>query len=111
MGVCAYVLDMILLGKESTVQVLIFTEQRQQIGDYITRKMERGLTALKAIGWYTQEDRQVLMVMLRKTELPELVKAVKEIDSKAFVTVVPANNVYGEGFDQIKTGITRKKKK
>lgn len=111
MGVCAYVLDLILLGKESTVQVLIFTEQRQQIGDYITRKMERGLTALKAIGWYTQEDRQVLMVMLRKTELPELVKAVKEIDSKAFVTVVPANNVYGEGFDQIKTGITRKKKK
>lgn len=111
MGVCAYVLDMILLGKESTVQVLIFTEQRQQIGDYITRKMERGLTALKAIGWYTQEDRQVLMVMLRKTELPELVKAVKEMDAKAFVTVVPANNVYGEGFDQIKTGITHKKKK
>ena len=111
MGVCAYVLDMILLGKESTVQVLIFTEQRQQIGDYITRKMERGLTALKAIGWYTQEERQVLMVMLRKTELPELVKAVKEIDAKAFVTVVPANNVYGEGFDQIKTGITHKKKK
>ena len=111
MGVCAYVLDMILLGKESTVQVLIFSEQRQQIGDYITHKMERGLTALKAIGWYTQEERQVLMVMLRKIELPDLVKAVKEIDPKAFVTVVPANNVYGEGFDQIKTGITRKKKK
>ena len=73
--------------------------------------MERGLTALKAIGWYTQEERQVLMVMLRKIELPDLVKAVKEIDPKAFVTVVPANNVYGEGFDQIKTGITRKKKK
>jgi uncharacterized membrane-anchored protein YitT (DUF2179 family) len=36
---------------------------------------------------------------------------VKEMDPKAFVTVVPANNVYGEGFDQIKTGITRKKKK
>ena len=111
MGVCAYVLDLILLGKESTVQVLIFTEQRQQIGDYITQKMERGLTALRAIGWYTQEERQVLMVMLRKTELPDLVKVVKEMDPRAFVTVVPANNVYGEGFDQIKTGITKRKKK
>jgi uncharacterized membrane-anchored protein YitT (DUF2179 family) len=50
------------------------------------------------------------MVMLRKTELPMLVKAVKDIDSKAFVTVVPANNVYGEGFDQMKTGIVKKKK-
>ena len=63
------------------------------------------------MGWYTQEDRQVLMVMLRKNELPQLVKAVKDIDAKAFVTVVPANNVYGEGFDEMKTGITRKKKK
>ena len=110
MGVCAYVLDLILLGKESTVQVLIFTEQRQQIGDYITRKMERGLTALKAVGWYTQEERQVLMVMLRRTELPNLVKAVKDMDPRAFVTVLPASNVYGEGFDQIKTGITKRKK-
>jgi len=111
MGVCAYVLDMIMLGKESAVQVLIFSNHLELIGDYITRIMGRGVTALKAIGWFTQEDRQVLMVMLRKTELSDLVKAVKEIDPKAFVTIVPANNVYGEGFDEMKTGITRRKKK
>ncbi|MBE6223268.1 MAG: YitT family protein [Bacteroidales bacterium] len=111
MGVCAYVLDLITLGKESSVQVLIFSNQLQLIGDYITRIMGRGVTALKAIGWFTQEDRQVLMVMLRKIELTDLVKAVKEIDPKAFVTIVPANSVYGEGFDEMKTGLARKKKK
>ena len=111
MGVCSYVLDLIMLGKDSTVQVIIFSDYVKDIGDYITGTMQRGVTALKAIGWYTQEDRQVLMVMLRKTELPELVKAVKDIDHKAFVTVVPANNVFGEGFDEMKTGINRKKKK
>ena len=111
MGVCAYVLDLITLGKESSVQVLIFSNQLQLIGDYITRIMGRGVTALKAIGWFTQEDRQELMVMLRKIELTDLVKAVKEIDPKAFVTIVPANSVYGEGFDEMKTGLARKKKK
>ena len=111
MGVCAYVLDLIMLGKDSTVQVLIFSDKIHQIGDFITRDLGRGVTALKAVGWYTQEDRQVLMVMLRKNELPDLVKAVKEVDARAFVTVVPANNVYGEGFDEIKTGLNRKKKK
>ncbi len=111
MGVCAYVLDLILLGKDSTVQVLIFSDKLKELGDYITRDMGRGVTALKAMGWYTQEDRMVLMVMLRKNELPNLVKVVKDIDSKAFVTVVPANSVFGEGFDEIKTGIVRKKKK
>ena len=110
MGVCAYVLDLIMLGKDSTVQVIVFSNEYEKIGNYINQEMERGVTALKAIGWYTREDRRVLLVMLRKTELPILVKAVKDIDPKAFVTVVPANNVYGEGFDQMKTGIVKKKK-
>ena len=111
MGVCAYVLDLIMLGKESAVQVLIFSNHYEAIGNYVTKEMERGVTALKAIGWYTQEDRKVLMVMIRKTEMAQLVKAVKEVDPKAFVTVVPANNVYGEGFGEMKTGLPLKKKK
>ena len=110
MGVCAYVLDMILLGRESTVQVLIFSDEYPRIGNYINQTMERGVTSLKAMGWYTQEDRQVLLVLIRKTELPELTKAIKDIDPKAFVSVVPANNVFGEGFDEMKTGLSKKKK-
>ena len=90
--------------------MIIFSDRIDQIGDYITKRMERGVTALKAIGWYTQKDRLVLMVMLRRTELSELVKCVKDIDSKAFVTVVPANNVFGEGFDEMKVGLPVKKK-
>ena len=111
MGVCAYVLDLIMLGKDASVQVLIFSDSHKKIGEYITREMRRGCTALKAIGWYTQQDRQVLLVMLRRTELSVLVRAVKEIDPKAFVTVVPANNVYGEGFEEMKTGLPKNKKK
>ena len=110
MGVCAFVLDLIILGKDSTVQVIIFSDKINEIADYITKTMERGVTALKAVGWYTQTDRLVLMVMIRRTELSELVKSIKDVDSKAFVTVVPANNVYGEGFDEMKVGLPRKKK-
>lgn len=110
MGVCAFVLDLIILGKDSTVQVIIFSDRINEIADYITKTMERGVTALKAVGWYTQADRLVLMVMIRRTELSELVKSIKDVDSKAFVTVVPANNVFGEGFDEIKVGLPRKKK-
>ena len=110
MGVCAFVLDLIILGKDSTVQVIIFSDKINEIADYITKTMERGVTALKAVGWYTQTDRLVLMVMIRRTELSELVKSIKDVDSKAFVTVVPANNVFGEGFDEIKVGLPRKKK-
>ena len=111
MGVCAYVLDLIMLGKESAVQVLIFSNHYEAIGNFVTREMGRGVTALKAVGWYTQEDRQVLLVMIRKTEMSQLVKAVKDVDPKAFVTVVPANSVFGEGFGEMKTGLPKKKNK
>jgi uncharacterized membrane-anchored protein YitT (DUF2179 family) len=111
MGVCAYVLDLIMLGKESAVQVLVFSNKYEDIGNFVTREMGRGVTALKAVGWYTQEDRQVLLVMIRKTEMSQLVKAVKDVDPKAFVTVVPANSVFGEGFGEMKTGLPKKKNK
>ena len=109
MGVCAYVLDLIMLGKESSVQVLVFSKEYAKIGDMINKEMERGVTALEAVGWYTKQERRVLMVVIRRTELSTLVHMVKETDPKAFVTVVPANNVYGEGFGEMKTGISIKK--
>ncbi len=111
MGVCAYVLDLIMLGKEASVQVLVFSDEYEKIGHFINHDMGRGCTALKSIGWYTQQDRKVMLAVLRRTELSDLVRAVKEIDPKAFVTVVPANNVYGEGFSEMKTGIPKRKKK
>lgn len=111
MGVCAYVLDLIMLGKESSVQVLVFSDKFSQIADYVNDKMERGVTALESVGWYTQKDRKVLLIVIRRTELSQITKAVKDIDPKAFVTVVPANNVYGEGFGEMKTGIELNKKK
>ena len=41
---------------------------------------------------------------------PTLTKAIKKIDSKAFVSVSAVSSVYGQGFDEMKTGIERKKK-
>ena len=111
MGVCAYVLDLIMLGKEASVQVLVFSDAYEKIGHFINHEMGRGCTALRSIGWYTQQDCKVLLVVLRRTELSVLVRAVKDLDAKAFVTVVPANNVYGEGFEEMKTGIPKSKKK
>ena len=104
-------MDVVIIGFSGNKACFVISDCWQEISDRIMREMGRGVTALKAIGWYTQEDRRVLVVMLRKTELPVLVRAVKSVDPKAFVTVVPANNVYGEGFDEMKTGIPKIQKK
>ena len=66
--------------------------------------MERGVTVLKAQGWFTRKDRNVLLVMLTRQELSNLSKVVNAIDPKAFLSVSAAAGVYGEGFEQIKAG-------
>ena len=41
----------------------------------------------------------------------EVVSEIKEIDRNAFISISTANSVYGEGFEELKTGIDIKKLK
>ena len=52
----------------------------------------------------------VLLILISRKQLPNLTKVIKEVDPKAFMSVSSTNNVYGEGFEEIKTGIKRKNK-
>ncbi len=103
-------LDFFLMGRKSSVQLLIFSSRHAEIADYINQRMDRGVTVLKAVGWYSKQEKDVLLVLVRKFQLGEVTKAVKAIDPKAFVSVVTANDVYGEGFDEIKAGIESARK-
>lgn len=103
-------IDWILTGRKSTVQLLIFSDHYDEIADFIIKVLDRGVTALNAVGWYTKTDRKVLLVLVRRTQLHELKRAVKSVDPKAFMSVTPASGVFGEGFEEIKTGLNRKKK-
>jgi uncharacterized membrane-anchored protein YitT (DUF2179 family) len=108
----SYVIDLILTGNKQSVQVLIFSSKYSEIADRTVKELGRGVTALTSTGWYTQKESRVLVVVLRKTEVAEITRLVKEIDRDAFLSVTPVMSVYGRGFDQIKSGkISWKKEK
>ena len=64
--------------------------------------MKRGVTVIPAKGWYSKEDKNILMVVTRKTDLNLLLRYVKTIDPDAFLSVSSVMGVYGQGFDTIK---------
>ena len=105
------IIDIVVSGKRSSYQLLVFSDKYEAIADHIVCKMERGVTVLKAQGWYTKKDKNVLVILISQKEFPGLSRIIKEIDPKAFMSVSPTHNVYGEGFEEIKTGIHKKKKK
>ena len=63
------------------------------------------MTVLEGQGWYTKNDKNVLLIIISRKEFPNLSKVIKEIDPRAFMSVSQANNVYGEGFEEIKSGV------
>ena len=104
------IIDFVVGGGKSSYQLMVFSDKFDQIADYIANKMERGVTVLKAQGWYTKNDKNVLVILLSRKEFPELSRIIKEIDPKAFMSVSPTHSVYGEGFEEIKAGIRTKHK-
>lgn len=100
--VSGYAIDLYLSGSKQSVQAFIFTKKIEQMADAIAFDMKRGVTVIQAKGWYSKEDRQVLMVVTRKTDLNLLLRYVKTIDPDAFLSVSSVMGVYGQGFDTIK---------
>ena len=103
-------IDFVLLGNKSSVQILIFSSKYEEIANHIMTNVGRGVTALQSMGWYSKKDGKVLLVITRKTEMNEIIHEIKNIDSRAFVSVATAHSVYGEGFEEIKTGLNINKK-
>lgn len=110
MLVFSFGVDFVVLGNKSSVQLLVFSTRYQEIADHIINDVQRGVTALKSIGWYSQKESRVLLIILRKNQMTEVINEIKNIDKDAFVSVSSANSVYGEGFEEIKTGVSLKKK-
>lgn len=110
MLVFSFGVDFVLLGNKSSVQLLVFSTKYKEIADHIIYDVQRGVTALQSVGWYSQKESKVLLIILRKYQMNEVINEIKSIDKDAFISVSSANSVYGEGFEEIKTGLSIKKK-
>ena len=100
--------DYVLLGNKSSVQILVFSSKYQEIADHIINEVHRGVTALQSVGWYSQKESKVLLIVARKYQMNEVVNEIKSIDKKAFISVSTAMSVFGEGFEEVKTGLKPK---
>ncbi len=103
-------IDYVVGGNKSSYQLLVFSDRYADIADHIIQNMNRGVTVLSAQGWYTRQEKNVLLILISRKQLPELTKVIKEVDPRAFMSVSSTNNVYGEGFEEMKTGLKLKKK-
>ncbi|MEJ5316133.1 MAG: YitT family protein [Tenuifilum sp.] len=102
MAITAYSLDAVLSGSKQSVQVFVFSKRYQEIADRITSEINRGVTVVEGMGWYTKESQKVLISLVRKHEVSDVYKIIKEVDPEAFISVATVTGVYGRGFERIR---------
>lgn len=81
-------------------EVVIISENPDEIKKYIFDKLDRGVTLYKAEGGYTNEEKNIIVTILDRKEYYILKKQLKIIDPKVFVTVRTVQEVYGFGFSK-----------
>ena len=97
-----YVLDMVLDGNKQSYQILVFSQKNKEIGEAITSEVGRGATLLDGEGCYSHQQRQVLIIMVHKTDKPHVMQIIHRIDADAFISVSKTQGVYGRNFEKLK---------
>lgn len=91
-------IDLIQVGFGRSKMAMIITNKQEEVRQGILHKIDRGVTKLSAYGGFTEFERPVLMCVVDQTEFTKLKQLVRSIDPAAFVVVMDAAEVLGEGF-------------
>lgn len=109
MAVMSYVADMLLTGSRQSVQIFIVSSKPQEVADELSKTLQRGLSFLNGRGYYSQKEREFIVIIVRKSESHIVLQTIKCIDPDAFVSVGNVMAVYGQGFDTYKPPLRRGK--
>ena len=101
MFVVSKVVDLVLYGIDNSSVCYIISEKSDQLVTDITDRLHRGVTILEGEGAYSHKNKQVLLCVVKRTQIADIRKMIKSIDENAFFIITDAKNVFGKGFGDI----------
>lgn len=98
--ITSVVLDKVVLsfGTGYAKTFYIISSRLDEIGRFIVDDLDRTATVIPAKGLYTNEERNMLMVVVPNQSVSKVTRAVHDIDKNAFLIIQEAHHVLGEGF-------------
>jgi uncharacterized membrane-anchored protein YitT (DUF2179 family) len=81
--------------RHAKLTAMIITKKSDEMKRAIQEKLVRGITILPAKGAFSNESREMLMIVLSRYELYDLERILKEVDPKAFTNIIQTTNIYG----------------
>ncbi|MEI6277010.1 MAG: YitT family protein [Prolixibacteraceae bacterium] len=94
--------DLVLEGANYNKALVIISDEHEKIRDKIIIDLGRGGTYLKGVGMYTNAEKHVIFTVVNRREVAILEEQIAEIDPHAFITIMNASEILGEGFASLK---------
>lgn len=95
-------IDIVLQGMSVDKTLFIVSDKFVEIRDRIINDLHRGGTYIPGKGMYNGGDKTIIFTVVNRREMALLQEYIHEIDPKAFLTVLEANEILGEGFKSLK---------
>ncbi|MEH7085110.1 YitT family protein [Neobacillus drentensis] len=81
--------------RHAKLTAMIITKKADVMKKAIQEKLVRGITILPAKGAFSNEAREMLMIVITRYELFDLERILKEVDPNAFTNIIQTTNIYG----------------
>ena len=92
------IIDIFFEGIYFTKLLVIISDKNEQIAERIGNIIKRGTTGLYGKGMYTNQEKLVLVCAASRGDVARVKQIAKEIDSRCFIIISNAREVFGEGF-------------
>ena len=92
------ILDKVVYGMDYSKVALIISDRYEEIARAIDTQLDRGVTLLRGQGYYTRNDKFVILSAVKRKQLAQLKDLVMAIDPSAFIILQDAHQVLGDGF-------------
>lgn len=100
-GIISKVSETIITGFGHTLVAYIISDYAKEIAEQIMKEVKRGVTGMQVKGGYQGKDRLMLMCAVNRKQLVMVKEVVAKNDGHAFVIVVDAKEILGQGFREI----------
>ncbi|MEK4199268.1 YitT family protein [Cytobacillus sp. FSL K6-0265] len=81
--------------RHEKLTAMIITNKQDEMKKAIHKKLVRGITMIPARGAFSNEHREMLMIVVSRYELFDLQRTIQEVDPHAFTNIVNTTDVYG----------------
>jgi uncharacterized membrane-anchored protein YitT (DUF2179 family) len=95
------VIDIVLQGIAYDKTLFIISDKYEEIRNRIINDLGRGGTYIPGKGMFNDSPKTIIFTVVNRREMAILEEYIHEIDPKAFVTVLEANEILGEGFKSL----------